>query len=177
MISLSRWQVKIGLVLFWCVTIFTPLIIMPNSISFDSGNGWFIEPMYVFLFGTYNPPGGAEPSGWLTGPVYVLSGFMFLFLFIVYALLVTNYCNKPNTQRGPIVVGLISLLIPAFLAVMIVPFDAWQSGLYVGPLPFQFIIGLILMQVVKRGIEKPKDELLDKKSSWWKESQDNPSTQ
>ncbi|MHA1635452.1 MAG: hypothetical protein ACTSUZ_12935 [Candidatus Thorarchaeota archaeon] len=78
-----------------------------------------MEPMYFFLFGAYNPPGGVEPSGWIIGPLSLIYIFMFLFFFIVYAVLVTNYCMKPNSQRGSIVSGLLSLAITTFLFRMV----------------------------------------------------------
>jgi len=173
MSSLDRWQVKIGLVIFWCITVLTPLVISPAILSYQSGQEWEMEPMYFFLFGAYNPPGGAEPSGWFIGPLYVIYIFMFLFFFIVYALLVTNYCMKPNSQRGPIVSGILSLAITTFLFGMSIPWDARLSGIYAGPLPFQFIAGLIMMKIVKAGIEVPKDELLEEKPSWWEENKDD----
>ena len=165
-----RWQVKIGLVIFWCITVLTPLVISPAILSYQSGQGWEMVPMYFFLFAAYGP------SGWVIGPIYVIYIFMFLFFFIVYAALVTKYCVKPNSQRGPIVSGVISLAITTFLFGMTIPLDARLGGIYAGPLPFQFIAGLILMWIVKSGIEDPKDELLEEKPVWWENKQDDPLT-
>ena len=166
MSSLVRWQVKIGLVIFWCITVLTPLVISPAILSYQSGQGWEMEPMYFFLFAAYGP------SGWVTGPIYVIYIFMFLLFFIVYAALVTKYCMKPNSQRRPIVSGVISLAITTFLFGMTIPLNARLSGIYAGPLPFQFIAGLIVMWIVKSGLEVPEDQLLEEKPSWWEENQD-----
>jgi len=159
--------------MLWCVTVLTPLVISPTSLSYQSGIGWEMEPTYFFLFGAYNPPGGTEPSGWILGSVYAMIIVMLLLFFIIYALQVTYYCIKPTTQRGAIVSGLLSLIIPIFVSGMSVPFEAYASGIYAGPLPFQFILGLVVMWMVKSGIERPKDELLEKKPSWWEKKQDD----
>jgi hypothetical protein len=146
-------------------------------LSYQSGSGWEIDPMYFFLFGAYNPPGGGEPSGWFIGPLYLVYIFMFLFFFIVYAVLVTNYCLKPNSQRGAIISGIVSLVITMFLFGLTIPFEARLAGIYAGPLPFQFIAGLVLMRIVKSGVEVPEDQLLEEKPSWWEEKQNDSPTE
>lgn len=177
MSSLDRWQVKIGLIVLWCITVLTPLVISPAVLTYRSGQGWEMEPMYFFLFGAYNPPGGAEPSGWIIDPSYFVYIFMFLFFFIVYAALVTNYCMKPHSQRGAIVSGLVSLAIATFFFGMMISFEARLAGIYAGPLPFQFIAGLIVMWIVKSGLEVPEDQLLEEKPSWWEEKKDDSVTE
>ena len=57
MSSLGRWQVKLGIIILWCVTIFTPLVIGATVLTYSSGVGWEMDPMYMFLFGAYFPPG------------------------------------------------------------------------------------------------------------------------
>lgn len=171
MSSLSRWHVRIELILLWCTTLLTPLAIAPASITYVAGEGWSWEPIYFFIFGSYRAPGTGGPAGWSTGPQYMVPFFMFLCFFLIYALLVTHYCIRPSNRRGAIVIGLISLAIPMFLFGWMVSPEERLNGIYAGPLPFQFIIGLILMWVVKRGIKKPKDELLEERPPWWKESQ------
>ena len=168
MSSLNQWQVKLALLLFWCVTLLTPLVIGPTIISYRSSSGWQIEIMYMFLFGAYFPA-----VGWFIGPMYILYIVMFLLFFLIYALQVTFYCLNSTTQRWVIISGLLSLIIPLAVIGMSVPFAAYIGGAYAGPLPFQFILGLIVMRIVKAGIEVPKDELLEEKPSWWKKKQDD----
>ena len=174
MSSFSQLSVKLGLIILWCVTLFTPLVIGPTSLTYSSGDGWTIELMYMFIFGMYFPSGGGGQSGWFINPLYIPYVFMFLTFFIIYPVLVTKYCLNPTNQRGAIISGIISLAISLFAAGVSLPLEARLAGVYTGPLPFQFIIGLIVMQIVKRGITPPKDELLDTKPSWWKESQSEP---
>jgi len=161
--SLHRLQVKLGLVLLWGITFFTPLVIAP-SFLFAIGSIMHPSPVYMFIFGLYYPPGSGSISGWISGPLLLLYIFTLLFFFLIYAVLVTRYCMNPTSQRGAIVTGLISLLIP-FLMV-----GGISLGIYTGPVPVQFIVGLIVLQIVKRGIKSPKDELLDEKT-WWEENQ------
>jgi hypothetical protein len=165
MSSLSRWQVKLGLLVLWCVTFLTPLVIEPTSLSYQSEIGWEMAPMYFFLFGSYSPSGGPGPSGWMIGPMYVMIIVMLLLFFIIYALQVTYYCIKSVTQRWAIISGILSLAIPIFLGLS-VPFEARLSGIYAGPLPFQFILGLAVMRIAKGGIKKSEDELLEKTLPW-----------
>jgi len=122
------------------------------------------SPVYMFIFGVYNPPGSGTTPGWVSGPLVPFYIFTLAFFFLIYAVLVTRYCMNPISQRGAIVAGLISLLIP-FLLVGSVSLE-----IYTGPVPVQFIVGLILLQIVKREIEPPKDKLLDKKQ-WWDKKQ------
>jgi hypothetical protein len=58
-----------------------------------------------------------------------------------------------------------------------VPLDARLSGIYAGPLPFQFIAGLVLMRIVKSGLEVPEDHLLEERPSWWERDQDDSITE
>ncbi|MBY8998210.1 MAG: hypothetical protein KGD60_10785 [Candidatus Thorarchaeota archaeon] len=167
MSSLNRWQVKFSLFLMWVVTIMTPLVIVPASLSYGSGYGWSFEPAYFFLFGSYNPPGGAEPSGWMTGPAYLAVVVFLLVFFIIYLFQVTLYCMKPTVQRWAIVSGVLSLLIPSAFTGITIPFDAYLGGVYVGSLPFQFILGLVVMRLAKSGKEEPESGLIKKKSAWW----------
>lgn len=173
MSSLSRWQVKLGLLLFWGVTVLTPLVIGPTSLSYRSSSGWELEIMYLFLFGAYFPSGGVNSSGWFTGLMFVPYFIMFLLFFLIYALQVTYYCFKPTTQRWAIISGLLSLIIPLATVGISVPFGAYIGGVYAGPLPFQFILGLVVMRIVKTGIEKPEDGLVEEKTSWWEKYLDD----
>jgi hypothetical protein len=158
----------------WVVTILTPLVIVPASLSYNIEYGWSFEPAYFFLFGFYNPPGGAEPSGWMTGPAYLAVVVFLLVFFIIYAFQVTLFSMRPRTQRWAIISGVLSLLIPGIITGFGVPVEAnlAGAGIYVGPLPFQFIIGLVVMRLAKSEQDIPERDLLEKKASWWeKESE------
>ena len=83
MSSLNRWQVKSTLVLLWAVTVLTPLVILPHGISYD-GSVWSVEIVYYFLFGAYFPPSlYSEPSGWVSGPAYLVMVVFLLLFFII----------------------------------------------------------------------------------------------
>jgi hypothetical protein len=174
MSSISRWQVKLGLILLWGITILTPLVLAPTSLTYGSDTGWQMDYMYMFIFGAYYPPGSADLSGWVINPMYLPYIFMLLLFFIIYPVLVTKYCLISTTQREAIIAGLISLAIPFLVVGISVPFEARLSGSYAGPLPLQFIMGLVVMQIVKRGIRSPKDDLLDE-NAWWEKNQTNSS--
>lgn len=171
MSSLGRWQVKLGIIILWCVTIFTPLVIGATVLTYSSGVGWEMDPMYMFLFGAYFPPGrGGGITGWVINPIYIPYVFISLLFFIIYPILVTKYCMRPTSQGWAIIAGLISLAISSFMTGFGIPLEARLNGIYAGPLPFQFIVGLVVMQIVKRGVEPPKEKLLDKKQ-WWEEKE------
>ena len=173
MSSLNRWKVKFALVLLWAVTLLTPLVILPSFISYDA-SGWIVEPVYFFLFGSYYPPGGYGPSGWITGPAYMSVIVFLLLFFIIYAFQVTIYYMKPITQRWAIISGLLSLSIPIIFTGISVPVEVilGSAGVYIGPLPFQFILGLVAMRLAKSMKEEPESNLIKEKSSLWeKESE------
>ncbi len=167
---LDRWKVKFVLVLMWAVTVLLPLVILPSGISGSDRDGWNVNLVYFFLFGSYYQPSRYhEPSGWISGPGYLLVIVMLLLFFIIYAFQVTLYYMKPTTQRWAIISGVLSLLIPGLLGGMAVPVEA---GVYVGPLPFQFILGLVVMRLATSGNEEPESGLVKERFSWWeKESE------
>ncbi len=163
---LDRWKVKSVLVLMWVVTVLTPLAILPSGISGSDIYGWNVRVVYFFLFGAYYQPSlYSEPSGWMSGPSYIGAIVFLLQFFIIYAILVTLYCMKPKTRLWAIISGVLSLFIPGIFAGF--GFSFLATGVYLGPLPFQFILGLIVMRLVKRGKEKTPFGLIDEKSSWW----------
>ncbi len=169
--SLDKWQVKFGLVLLWIITILTPLVILPTTLTYESNMGWEVDRMYLFIFGAYDPSGGSGRTGWIIDPMYLPYAAIFLLFFIIYALQVTSYCVSPTIKRWVIISGILSLLIPAILAGISYPFGAILDGSYAGPLPFQFIVGLIVMRLAKVGIKTPTDELLEEKPLWWEKDQ------
>jgi hypothetical protein len=167
--SSYRWWLGFALVLFWVVTILTPLAILPHGITYD-GNVWRIEGAYYYLFGAYFPPSPySETSGWISGPTYLVAIMMILLFFIIYAIQVTIYCFKPNRKRWAILCGLLSLFIPGVFAGFGILGEAniASAGVYVGPLPFQFILGLFAMRLAKPEQAIPKREQSNKEYSWW----------
>jgi hypothetical protein len=148
----------------------SPLVILPVVIEYSSGVGWSAEPMYFFLFGAYNPPGGAEPSGWISGLNYLQVIMMLLLFFIIYAAQVTIYVRTPTTKRWAIVSGIVSLLIPYFFAGIIfsTPIEVLlgAGGVYVGPVPIQFVVGLLVMRISEKERVESVDDFLETDSSW-----------
>ena len=169
MISLSRWQLKLSLVSIWIVTILTPLVILPMSISYISQSdlsSWTVKPLYFFLFGAYDPSRSTTPSGWSTGPAYLVVVGLLLFFFIAYVLLVTIYSIDPRSKRWVIAIGVLSLFIPyAFTVIMGIPMEVLLGvgGVYIGPLPFQFLLGLVVMKIAERKQEVLKDDSVEER--------------
>jgi len=126
--------------------------------------------MYMFLFGAYDPSGGSGRTGWIIDPIYILYAMIFLLFFPIYALQVTIYCRTQNVKRWVIISGALSLLIPAVLVGISYPVGAILDGFYAGPLPFQFIMGLIVIWLAKTELEVPKGKQMEEKSPWWKEN-------
>ncbi len=65
--------------------------------------------------------------------------------------------------------GVLSLFIPGLLTGfgISVEVNLVSTGVYIGPLPFQLIIGLVVMRLAKSGKEEPESGLIKKKSAWW----------
>ncbi|NHI90110.1 MAG: hypothetical protein EAX87_11355 [Candidatus Thorarchaeota archaeon] len=151
----------------WIVTILTPLVTFPSSFSYESHYGrdiWSVEPLYLFLFGAYDPSRGTTPSGWSTGPGYLVVVGLLLFFFIAYALLVTIYSIDPRNKRWVIAIGVLSLFIPyAFAGFIMIPIEILlgAGGVFIGPLPFQFVLGLVSMKIAERKQEVLKDDSVE----------------
>lgn len=166
--------ILIVVVLMWIVTVLTPLVILPHGSSYGGGI-WRVEVAYYFLFGAYFPPSRySEPSGWIIGPSYLPVIVMLLVFFITYAIQVTIYCMNPKTQRWAIMSGVLSFLIPGLFTGFGIFGEAnfVSTGVYVGSLPFQFILGIVVMRLAKPMKEKVPFGIIRENSSWWdKESE------
>ena len=161
MSSFDRWQVKLSLVLFWAVILLIPQVILPYAISYHWEIGWNIERIYYYIFGT-GIPEGVIPTWWGgLGFTYTIALTVALFSNLVYAYLVTYYCIKQSYLRAAIITGFLSQLFPLIIVLYslysLSP-EVFTSGDYVGPLPFQFIVGLIAMWIVKSNSEVPRRE-------------------
>ncbi|MFW9805899.1 MAG: hypothetical protein ACFFFK_04160 [Candidatus Thorarchaeota archaeon] len=166
--SSYRWRLGFVLVLLWIITTLTPLVILPHGITY-SGGVWRIDVAYYFLFGAYFPPSPySDPSGWISGPNYLVIIMMILLFFIIYAIQVTIYCFKPKEQRWAILSGLLSLFIPGvFVGFGILnEVNIASAGIYVGPLPFQFILGVFAMRLAKPDQAIPERAQPNKESTW-----------
>ena len=164
---------KLGLASMWFVTTLTPLVILPTTVIYDGGR-WSVEPTYYFLFGAYNPLGGADPSGWITGPIYVMALVTLLLFFIIYAFQVTLYTKETmTTRRWAIISGILSLLIPyAYLGFLFhtdIEILLGAGGVFIGPLPFQFALGLLVMGITGREDLESMDDFLENGNSWGNE--------
>jgi len=148
MSSLDGWKVKVSLILFWAVTILTPQIILPLTVSLQEGV-WNIDRIYYYIFG-FSIPESVIPY-WYggLGLRYATALTIALFLSLVYAVLVTYYCLKLSYLRATIITGLLSQIIPFMIVLYSLTPEAWTSGDYVGPLPFMFIVGLFVIWLVK----------------------------
>ncbi|MGY5860344.1 MAG: hypothetical protein RTU63_13320 [Candidatus Thorarchaeota archaeon] len=159
MSSLDRWQVKLCFVLFWAVTLLSPLAIIPMRISYHSGIGWNIDRIYYYIFGT-SISESVIPTWWGgIGFTYTIALTIALFSGLIYAYLVTNYYMKQSYLRAAIITGflgqLVSLMMVLYSLYSLSP-EVFTSGDYVGPLPFQFIAGLIVMWIVKSRVKLPE---------------------
>ena len=152
-------RISLALIIFWAVTLLIPLVLVPKST--DSA------PFAVLW--TYEPPDGMEPDGFITGPLHLFHSGAILIFNLLFAVQVTRYCRGPASLKGTVALGVASLLFPAILCLLIA-WPAVVSGTqqYFGPLPHQFIWGILLVRSTNRRRETSTWNESKEKEPWWK---------
>ncbi len=102
---------------------------------------------------------------------------------ILFAIMVTRFCMEKSSKRWTIFAGILSIIVPLLFMLPARLDQKYEFMLeggflpYVGPIPFQFIIGLIIMRYAGpwkltkpwEEEEKPHDDWWDKKDEMRKE--------
>ncbi len=113
----------------------------------------------------------------ILNPYSMLAAVVYSVFNIVFAVQVVRFCRNQTSKRLTIFVGMLTLLFPLVFS----PYWYYQeilafierSGLllYIGPLPVQLIIGLIIMRYAGPWkLTKPWEEG-HAREDWWKEEQ------
>ncbi len=87
---------------------------------------------------------------------------MMSLLSVVFAIQVPRYCTGKASGRITLSVGVLSLMQPFILSLSGI-LTLFDHGIliYIGPIPIQFVVGLILMKLIPPEIETEED------TGWW----------
>ena len=125
---------------------------------------WAIMPRYAFNSGFQI----------LTNEILAMGVFLNIFN-IIFAVQVIRYCSGNTTRVKLILSGLATLIIPVFTLLTAIPMILeTESIAYVGPIPIQLVVGLVIARIKgKPPVSEPFDE--EEQGEWWTENE--PSTQ
>ncbi len=113
----------------------------------------------------------------ILNPYSMFAAVIYSVFNIIFAVQVVRFCRGQTSKRLTIFIGILTLLFPlVFFTFWIYPEILTfieRSGLllYIGPLPIQLIIGLIIMRYAGPWkVTKPWEEG-HTREDWWKEEQ------
>ncbi len=124
------------------VTVFVPFGVYPYAIS----NGSLTVSIHALLWGimpedyTFSSPFSA---------IYILlgRGLFYGFLNLWFGIEVIRYSSNHGRRSAALFSGVLSLLYPVLMVILFLPWlNNANSLMYVGPIPIQFAIGLLLMR-------------------------------
>jgi hypothetical protein len=152
-----------------------------------SGEEWIVDVSIIAVLWIYLPPYWDMNSGafgvWggglhILNPSATIITLILTIFNLIFAVQVIRFCKGEASKRSALVSGLLSLVLPLLMA--------WQAysmyviefmlgtGLfvYVGPIPIQLIIGLVLMRFAGPWkIDTIWDDDVKEQSEWWEDEQ------
>jgi hypothetical protein len=103
--------------------------------------------VHAIFWGIMPEESGSSESLILDSYVIVGRGFFFGIFNIWFGLEVIRYFKDYNRKRMVIIAGVLSLVYPSVLAVVSWPWIRYsESFVYMGSIPIQFIISILLMR-------------------------------
>jgi vacuolar-type H+-ATPase subunit I/STV1 len=119
------------------------------------------------------PFGVGDPQLLILDPLWMLMSALFGVFNILFAIWFARYYRQTASTRSTVFLGSLTLLVPSILAAV-----AWVGlppdvapGVYMGPVPVQLALGLLLMYLVKRDrMSEPWGDSLAS-SEWWEKDQ------
>lgn len=127
------------------VTFVVPFGIIPTNIATNESGVAFTEPILFGLLWVYAPYLTGSP--FLTLDLYFTWMTIPLSLFnLFYFIETVRYYQGKCTRYRAVSVGVLSIVLPTILSIattgILTPFVIFM---FVGPLPIQFVVGLIIM--------------------------------
>ncbi|MFW9849177.1 MAG: hypothetical protein ACFFF4_08550 [Candidatus Thorarchaeota archaeon] len=159
--------------IFLLVTLFVPFGAAPGSSSYTSSVGWSISVTLFAILWVYRIPSSLEQGGFVFGPEYWNVSLIFAFPSMIFAFLVLLHVKGKISRGYTVLGGIFSLIWPGGFMLVTGLYALLNGALvYIGPIPIQFLFGLILLRYYS-----PKEEksfpLISDESSWWNEDNDS----
>jgi hypothetical protein len=139
------------------VTVFLPSGLVPVPAQYLSHIVYFVmvySPLWVYAT-DFSSMGFAGYTGFFFfNPSYILQQALLSSLNFLFLWFIVRYYQGKTSSRAAIAVGLLSLIPPAAMPFLI---GLGSHLVYRGPLPFQFVIGMLLLLKVRGPEEVPID--------------------
>ena len=148
------------------LTFLAPFAVVPGAFSWSESSFSYSFSISALLWRLVKPYGSEdfELEGIdLEHPFDIIGvTIMLSLLSVVFAIQVPRYCTGKASGRITLSVGVLSLMQPFILSLSGI-LTLFDHGIliYIGPIPIQFVVGLILMKLLPPEIETEED------TGWW----------
>lgn len=166
-------------------------LVFPVTSSFHGGHRtgeeWIVDVSIIAVTWIYLPSYWEMNRGafgvWGGGlhvlnPSAMILSLIFSIFNLIFAFQVLRFCKGEASKRSAFVSGLLTLVLPLLMAwqaysMYVIEFMVGTGNfVYVGPIPIQLIVGLILMRFSGPwSIETPWEGEDVEQSDWWKKEQ------
>ncbi|MFW9843184.1 MAG: hypothetical protein ACFFEV_01280 [Candidatus Thorarchaeota archaeon] len=137
---------KYATVIMALATLIPPFMTIFHGLSGHDGHLTGVSVTTYALFWAIYPP-TSSPSGLQVMTYYSLSaGLPLGFFNIIFAFQVIRFIRGRSSKRKTLVVGALTFVIPIISLIIALPaMISFGVFVYIGPIPIQLAIGLILM--------------------------------
>jgi hypothetical protein len=169
-------------VIMLIVTFVSPMVAQWHG-GHHFGEEWIVDVSIIAVLWVYLPSYwdmNTGAFGIMGGGLHILNpsatvlSLMFTIFNLIFAYQVIRFCKGETSKRSAIIPGVLSLVLPLLMAwqgysMYVIEFMLGTgSFVYIGPIPIQLIVGLILMRLFGPWeIETPWEEEDKVKQEWW----------
>jgi hypothetical protein len=177
--SIERLSPASVSVILTIVILICPMMILSNGWGGDVEGHNYIDIVIVALIWTYFPHSGnsnpllfgIEGYGlYFLNPSVFINTLTFTFLSVVFAAQVVQFRMGKAQKKQTILLGILSIL-PAIVWGLLGYGIVFMSGIlmYFGPIPIQFLVGLLFMKYSEKWqINRPFEG--EQVKNWWEET-------
>ena len=129
------------------IMIITTLFAPFGVYFFSLRNSFLTVSLHAILWGIMPDQAGSSGSIFLDSFVIIGRGLFYGIFNIWFGLEVIRYFKDCNRKNIALFAGVLSLVYPLVFAVLALPWiGEAESLVYMGPIPIQFVIGILLMR-------------------------------
>lgn len=168
------------------VTLVFPVVALWQG-GHRTGEEWIVDVTVIAVLWIYLPSYWDMNHGafgiWggglhILNPSATILSLVFTIFNLVFAVQVIRFCKKEASRRSALIPGVLSLLLPLLMAwqaydMYVIEFMMGTEILvYIGPIPIQIIVGLILMRFAGpwESVEIWDDDTKEQ-MDWWKKEE------
>ncbi len=182
--SLTQQQI-IGIILF--VTLALPVMSMFHG-GTRTGEEWVVDISLVAITWIYLPDHWNENSGTMGAmgggfhilePAVMLSTSLLCIFNILFAIQVVRFCKGDASKKSALLSGVLTLILPVLMAWQAYSWylqeyiQQTENFVYVGPIPIQLIIGLLLIRFAGPwNVKGPWKDSESEQDKWWNKEEE-----